>query len=255
MSQALIFTRALLEIINSLFFSLLGFILIPLPYKLKARSGKYILRIWAWLSCRIFGIQVKTIGSNKNIKAGTLVISNHVSYLDIFILGSLFSAVFLSKAEVKKIPIIGLAAWALGVHFVNRESIHSGAKSIRSLAKGLGKGATIIAFPEGTTTNLEELRGFKLGSFHAASIAKIPVQIVSINYENFAEEGWQDEKFFNHFARMASKWTHRVYVVFGKYIEDAPEDPRELRAIAFASLKDAFEKAQLAKKKIDRMKP
>lgn len=249
MGKVLFFIRLILLIISSIFFTIIGLLLIPLPFKLKGPLGKRIIQTWSWLSCKIYGIKIKIVGERKKIRPGTVIIANHTTYLDIFVLGSLFPAVFLSKREVLYMPIIGQGAWAVGILFVDRSSIRSGARSIRNVARALKKGATVITFPEATTTNEEKIRRFKVGGFQAAVMAKAPIQNLAVNYENFENVGWGDEDFLPNFLRNGSKWSHKVYIYFGEAFNKPGLKAQEVRELSFKEMERSFEVARQAKLK------
>ena len=84
---------------------------------------------------------------------GTLLLSNHTSWLDIFALSSVVPARFVSKAEVAHWPLFGWLARGVGTLFVERGRRHAVAAINRAVASRLAAGVTIGIFPEGTTTD------------------------------------------------------------------------------------------------------
>ena len=84
----------------------------------------------------ILNIDVQIDGTAEPIAApGTVIISNHLSYVDGLVLGSIFPAVFVSKREVKKWPIIGLWVALCGTIFIDRQRKNQ----IRSLVVEMSK--------------------------------------------------------------------------------------------------------------------
>ncbi len=214
-----------------------------LPKKIRRYYTMFLMRFWGWCGRCIFGLRIRVIGRRPKTRYGSLIVSNHVSYWDIFVLGSLHNAVFLSKAEVKKYPLIGFGATLAGVLFVDRASSHSGARSIRDTARALHGGTNVIAFPEGTTTSQPEIRRFKEGIFKTAVMVEgetVPVQPVALVYQKFTEDGWGHVPMGSHFRRSAGRLWHNVYVKYGKIIEPGGMDSSELRAACEAEVTRLF---------------
>ena len=107
------------------FFIFLLLIVILLPFQLiivffKKEYSYIIPYFFHKINCRVFGIEIKTSG-NISKKIPTLLVSNHASYLDILILGSLFKTSFLSKKEVGQWPLIGILAKLQNTIFIDRK--------------------------------------------------------------------------------------------------------------------------------------
>lgn len=210
------YIRLVLEILAVIFFFTLALFFLPFPYRIRVGLGRYVLHAWAVVSTWIFGIRIEVHGDKADVPGGTLVIANHMSYFDIFALAAEIPSVYLSKKEIFFIPFLGWGAYAVGVVFVNRGDRKSAAESIEHMVKRLKQKATIIVFPEGTTTDVEEIRSFKKGAFQTAVKADIPVQVVALSYEDFANEKWKDEGMGAHAKRNARKRRHAVHMVYGK---------------------------------------
>ncbi|KAL5704841.1 hypothetical protein ACHQM5_023212 [Ranunculus cassubicifolius] len=114
-----------------------------------------------------------------------VVISNHVSYLDILYHMSSSFPSFVAKRSVAKLPLVGLISKCLGCVYVQRESKSSEAKGVsgvvteRIIEAHQDKFAPMMMlFPEGTTTNGDYLLPFKTGAF----LPKVPVRPVILRY-------------------------------------------------------------------------
>lgn len=244
-----VYIKTALEFTLVVIHTLITMLLVPFPYKVRIFFGKRILRSWAFLSRLVWGIKLHYVGEKKKVPGGTIVISNHISFWDIFILGSMFPTVFLAKAEVRKIPVLGLGAWAAGVLYVDRSSKRSGAKSIIDGIKSLKQGATVIVFPEGTTSPNEELLAFKPGAFSMAYKAHIPIQPVAFAYEDFENEAWGDLSMGELLKKSGSKWSHHVHVCYGDVIYADQQDPKEFREKVFKVMNDLYKEAKAARDK------
>lgn len=110
-----------------------------------------------------------------------LLVSNHVSWVDIHLLGSLSSARFLSKDDVRRWPVIGWLASSTGTLFIKRGGGHT--DSIAGAIQGqLQAGHVLALFPEGTTTDGRDVRTFFPRLFAAVIDTDIPVAPVAIRY-------------------------------------------------------------------------
>lgn len=114
-------------------------------------------------------------------KQPMLWVANHLSWLDIVLLGGLQPLSFLSKAEVREWPLAGWLADEAGTLFIRRGAGDTGLINGR-LADRLAQGLPMLMFPEGTSHD-----GSRLGTFHgrllgSASQAGVPIQPVAIRY-------------------------------------------------------------------------
>ena len=131
--------------------------------------------------CEVFNIEVQVHGTIPHEPA--LWVSNHISWLDIAVLGSGARIFFLAKAEVEKWPILGNLAKGGGTLFIKRGSGDS--ERIREQIAGfLKQDIPVLFFPEATTTDgrqVKKVHGRLLG---AAIEAQRPVQVCVICYVN-----------------------------------------------------------------------
>jgi 1-acyl-sn-glycerol-3-phosphate acyltransferase len=136
-------------------------------------------------ACRwLFGMQIALSGAPSAVRP-TLFVCNHVSYLDIMVLGSLIRASFVAKAEVARWPLFGWLAKLQRTVFVNRRrgsTLDQGTK----IRTRLLAGDQLILFPEGTSGDGNRTLQFKTALFNVAELAvdgrPLVVQPVSIAY-------------------------------------------------------------------------
>ena len=136
------------------------------------------------LCCRILGFTVEVAGT-RSPDTPALFVSNHVSYLDITVLGSLIRGSFIAKAEVGDWPMFGLLARLQRTVFVDRRSIRAAAQR-DELATRLEAGDSLILFPEGTSDDGTTVLPFKSALFAVTETAlagkRLTVQPLSIAY-------------------------------------------------------------------------
>ena len=154
-----------------------------------------------------------------------LLISNHLSYLDILVLSSLTPAVFVSKHDVKYWPVFGQFAVLAGTVFVDRRRRFQVGPINDEITAALKQGALVVLFPEGTSTNGQTLLPFKSSLLEPATNPAWPLAIGWIHYE--IDDGdasnevcyWGDHTFFPHMLNLLSKRRVRATVRFGHFAE------------------------------------
>lgn len=163
-----------------------------------------VIRWWHRRLCNILGLQIRVHGTP--IDGTALWISNHISWMDIPVLGSLYPVYFLSKAEVANWPLIGSLAKAAGTLFIKRGSGDAN-RIADQLGSHLSAGRNVIFFPEGTTTNGHTVKRFFSKLFAANASGARPIQPVLICYRD--DDGLHpyapfidDDEFFAHIIDM-----------------------------------------------------
>lgn len=136
---------------------------------------------WHRRFCRILNLDIRVHGVP--LQGHALWISNHVSWLDIPVLGANFPVYFLSKAEVARWPVVGWLAKVAGTLFIQRGSGDAGKVEFQ-LASHLREGRNVLFFPEGTTTDGERLKRFFHKLFGAAVSEQVPLQPVLVCYRD-----------------------------------------------------------------------
>ena len=117
---------------------------------------------FAFLLRTILNIKVTMVGDEGHLQGGGyVIISNHLSYLDGFILGSIAPVVFITYGEVKKWPLIGQWLMVMGTIFINRERKNQVALLVLEMRRKLKEKVNILLFPEGDSTNGERMLPFQ----------------------------------------------------------------------------------------------
>ncbi|MBS0355050.1 MAG: 1-acyl-sn-glycerol-3-phosphate acyltransferase [Proteobacteria bacterium] len=116
------------------------------------------------------------------VAPGSLLVANHVSWLDVFVINAAYPAAFVSKAEVRQWPLIGWLAAKNETVFLRRGS-RGHAKIVNGEIGGLlGQGRHVAIFPEGTTTDGSHVLGFHAALLQPAIEAGAPIQPLAIAY-------------------------------------------------------------------------
>jgi 1-acyl-sn-glycerol-3-phosphate acyltransferase len=136
------------------------------------------------LCCRIFGLEVAVTGT-PSAAHPTLFVSNHMSYLDITVLGSVIRGSFVAKAEVARWPVFGWLAKLQRTVFVERTRAKTAIQGT-VMRNRLLAGDSLVLFPEGTSSDGNRTLRFKSGLLSVADVTidgqPIAVQPVSIAY-------------------------------------------------------------------------
>jgi 1-acyl-sn-glycerol-3-phosphate acyltransferase len=148
------------------------------PYKTYQMP---VIQFWHRRFCRLLGLDVRVYGEVPALKA--LWVSNHISWLDILVLGGKFPVYFLSKAEVASWPLIGWLAKIAGTLFIKRGSGDSRQVSDQ-LAQHLQLGRNVLFFPEGTTTDGQTVKRFYHKLFASVAGTNDWIQPVLVCYRD-----------------------------------------------------------------------
>ena len=175
----------------ALAFALAACILDYWALRIRGRAGLEQRAQWLHRSaCRVlnaFGIRTAVHG---HPPAHGLVVSNHLSYLDIVILSSAMPCFFVSKAEVGRWPYFGKAARTGGTLFIDRRSRASTMQVAAQIADRLKLPVPVLLFPEGTSTDGSQVIRFHSALFEPAVAASVPVTAVAVRY--VLEDGAQE---------------------------------------------------------------
>jgi lyso-ornithine lipid O-acyltransferase len=174
--------------------------------RLHARAAW--LHKWCRFACRILGIRLRTHGS---MPSSGLLVSNHLSYLDIIVLSSIRPCVFVAKRDVARWPLIGWLAHAAGTIFVDRERRLSSRKVVNGIRDAIAGGLVVVLFPEGTSSDGLTVLPFKSALLESAVQLGSPIAVASIEYAldygSVAEEVcyWRDMTLVPHLLNLLFK--------------------------------------------------
>jgi len=152
---------------------------------------KAVVQAWYSKLLRLVGVSVLVHG--KPVDGPVLIVSNHISWLDIPLMASLSNPRFLSKAEVRKWPIIGWAAEKLNTLFIVRGQRTATEAASAAIREGLENNDRILIFPEGKTTEGAEIGFLFPRLFGAAIQSRAKVQPVVIHYTDENTAGHTSE--------------------------------------------------------------
>jgi 1-acyl-sn-glycerol-3-phosphate acyltransferase len=214
---------------------MLGRIVVAPAGKKTGRTWRRLMyRTWARRMTALFGVRPEISGV---VPEGTfLLVSNHVSYLDITVLAQIADVAFIAKDDIRRWPLIGMLAASVGTIFVKRESRRDALRVATEMGRALDEGRGVAVFPEGTATNGTTLLPFKPTLLEVAAQRKIDVYSATLIYSTddarFPAEkfvAWaDDESFVGHVWRQLQLPRVRASVIFGPARRS--EDRKELAA-------------------------
>jgi len=135
---------------------------------------------WSARLLKILGIRLET--NEPYVSPGSLLVANHVSWLDIFVINAAYPAAFISKAEVRQWPVMGWLASKNETVFLRRGSRGHARVVNGEIAALLGRGRHVALFPEGTTTDGSHIHPFHAALLQPAIDAGAPIQPLAIAY-------------------------------------------------------------------------
>jgi len=148
--------------------------------------GEEVVRRWSGRMFQVLGVKLVVQGQ---VTAGAkLVVSNHVSWLDIVAINSVLPSRFVSKAEVARWPVVGYMVTAAGTLYLERERRRDARRVLGLMSEALREGYTVAVFPEGTTGDGHALLHFHANMMQAAIDAPAPVQPLALRYSDQAHE-------------------------------------------------------------------
>src|SRR5271167_2887770 len=191
--------------------------------KLGSDASRAECALWLHESCRrgLAAINVQ-LSTTRQLPSSGMIVSNHLSYLDILALSAALPCVFVSKAEVERWVIFGrYARWA-GTVFVHRHDRADAARANVSVAESLENGVPVVLFPEGTTTDGHRVLRFHSTMLQPAIDAAALIAPCAITYE--LDDGdmgrevcwWGDMTLLPHVWNLLGKEVIRARIVFGE---------------------------------------
>lgn len=136
---------------------------------------------WSQRVIAVFGVELRVLGSVPG-DGPLLVLSNHVSWLDIVIINAVHPLRFVSKSDVRHWPVIGSLVSASGTLFIERERPRDALRVVHHMAERLREGDLLGVFPEGTTSLGETVLPFHANLLQSAIAVDAPIQPLALAY-------------------------------------------------------------------------
>lgn len=195
----------------------------------QAWNGR-IQRTWTRGILAVLGVEVNVRGLPP--RPPFFLVSNHLSYLDIIVLGSRLGSTFVSKAELGGWPLLGHLARITGTIFIDRGRRRDALRVIREIDGVIGRGGGIIVFPEATSSRGDRIYPLRTALLEWAAVRSFPVHAATVRYETHDRDPpafqsvcwWGEMTFTPHVMGLLGLRRVRATVTFAS--EPAVEDQR-----------------------------
>ena len=159
---------------------------------------------WARLFARIAGMRIRVEGEPP--KGAFLLVSNHVSYMDIVLLATAVEASFVAKSELRSWPVMGGVFAAADTIFIDRDRRRDVLRVMERISHDLDRQLGVVIFPEGTSSKGDEILPFKPPLLDFAARSHQPVHVATLGYTTPNGDGpaservcwWGDTPFSPH---------------------------------------------------------
>jgi 1-acyl-sn-glycerol-3-phosphate acyltransferase len=139
-------------------------------------------RRWSRELLSILSVSVRERNAPERFSDRCMLVLNHISWLDIFVINARSPATFIAKSEIRNWPIVGWLCTLVGTLYIARGKPHAARQASRAIVAELERGALIAIFPEGTTTFGRSLEPFHAALFQPALDAGATLQPVALRY-------------------------------------------------------------------------
>lgn len=214
MRQILATVRLIILFVGSLVLVIVGLILLLICFGSPAIS-RFITKNWARFCLLILNVKVHFSGQIPSQRV--ILMANHRSYVDIFLVFSRYPASIVAKKELGRWPIIGWSVRLARMILVDRSKKSSLIATMRAIKAEIDKGGSVILFPEGGIKDEPLTAPFKHGSFKIAQTTATPVVPAAIFYHDHGMV-WGDESFLTNFYRQMGHWRTDVDFWIGEPI-------------------------------------
>jgi 1-acyl-sn-glycerol-3-phosphate acyltransferase len=203
--------------------------------RISERRRARITRWWSRKTLRILNIVLSVCGERPPEAACNLMIaSNHVSWLDIYVINAAHPSRFVAKAEIREWPIVGWLCEKAGTIFIRRSKRSDTMRINDEIHNVLATGATIGFFPEGTTTAGDRLHKFHTSLFEPAVVNRAALIPAAIRYltsegERASAAAYIDDlSFAESLSRIISQKSMIAEITFAPRIDAGALPRREL---------------------------
>jgi 1-acyl-sn-glycerol-3-phosphate acyltransferase len=213
----------LLILVTLTFYLLLIVVLFGIfPFRRVAyRWRSWILRHWSKSVCGITRIQTSITGASP--EPPFFLVSNHLSYVDVFVLGSILDCVFIARSDVRNWPVVGLLCRGVGTIFVDRDHRSDVVRVNDIIGKALSDGRGVVLFAEGTSTKGESVGPFKSSLLELPARTSFPVSYAALTYDVDVSDPpahlsvcwWGDMMFLSHAIALTRLKRIEAKVAFG----------------------------------------
>lgn len=187
----------------------------------RARWRSTVIRYWGRMMLAALGVELTVDGEAP--KKPFLLVSNHLSYLDIMAIGSQVGVVFVAKSELASWPVVGFICRAANTIFIDRNVRRDLPRVMREIDRQLELGQGVVLFAEGTSSKGATVLPFRPSLLEGAVRSELPVSYATLTYRTPADEQpahlavcwWGGMDFSPHALNLATLRHIEAKLVFG----------------------------------------
>lgn len=199
----------------------------------RAQWQALMLHRWAQIAAFILGLKIDA--SCDAPAPPFLLVSNHLSYVDVVVLASRLDCLFVAKNDVESWPVVGSLCRSFGTIFIDRRNRRDLARVNDEIAQALNDGRGVILFAEGTSTKGSSVLPFRSSLLEAAARWGFPVSYAAVSYRVLGDAPpaslsvcwWGNMTFGSHFAKLLRLRRIQTTVSFGS-VEIRADDRKVL---------------------------
>jgi 1-acyl-sn-glycerol-3-phosphate acyltransferase len=202
---------------------------------MSAEQQRRAMRRWSGKLLSILSVVVPAEDRHHPMPPRCVIVSNHVSWMDIFVLAANYPAVFVAKSEIRHWPLVGWLCQRAGTLFIERGRSSSAKRTNETIAAAINGGSLVCIYPEGTTTDGKGLARFHAALFQPAIDSLAIIQPVVLRYRDRQGNYCGAPNFVGETTFVQSLWhitAARQIVADLQFLEPLSSADRDRRALA-----------------------
>jgi 1-acyl-sn-glycerol-3-phosphate acyltransferase len=164
-------------------------------------------RRWSKTLLSILSVSMREKNAPEKLPDRCMLVLNHISWLDIFVIDARYPATFIAKSEIRDWPVVGWLCTLVGTLYIERGKHSAARHANRAIAGELERGVLVAVFPEGTTTFGRSLEPFHAALFQPALDAAATLQPVALRYLDAAGKHTDAAGYVGETSFLESIWT------------------------------------------------
>ncbi len=163
---------------------LAGLLTCAVVFPFAGEAGRArLIRRWSVKLLDLCRVRVEVIDAvSGGVPSHALVVANHISWLDIFVINTWHPCRFVAKADIRSWPLLGWLCARSGTIFIERGNLRAVRRIYEGLVSRLHAGERVAFFPEGTTSVQGSVLPFHSNLFESAVEAGVPIQPFALRY-------------------------------------------------------------------------
>lgn len=182
----------------------IAWLLYPRLSETERQVGK---RRWSKTLLSILSVSVSEKTAPKKLPDRCMLVLNHISWLDPFVIDARFPATFIAKSEVRDWPVVGRLCTLVGTLYIERGRRSAARGASKAIVAELERGVLVAVCPEGTTTFGRSLERFHAALFQPALDAAATLQPVALRYLDVAGKHTDAAGYVGETSFLESVWT------------------------------------------------